>query len=162
MSTRYVHYGHSKYDRDKVCYAKNQLIPVRCKPAFGLWASREDSRYGWIDWCRNQADPDSGEEFGFGNFESSFEFELSPQSKIFEIHSEEDILPYIIRNSILGEDSFNLTSIVDGIDFNKMMDDGYDGVELFLSDDFSMHNGIFNLWDCDSIVVWNPDIINTL
>ena len=46
---------------------------------------------------------------------------------------------------------------------HKLREDGYDGVELF--DPIIGHRFIdkyelsFNAWDCESIVIWNPDII---
>lgn len=45
---------------------------------------------------------------------------------------------------------------MDRINFDKLKNEGYSGLELFISDDyFRLHTGVFNTWDCDSIVVWN-------
>ena len=91
----------------------------------------------------------------------SFRFTLTDSAKILEVHKEEDILDYVITN----QDSLqfrrythNLTDICDYLDTEKLYSE-FDGIELFLSDNYSMHDGIFNSWDCDSIVVWNPDVI---
>jgi len=158
MSASYIHYGHREYHPEFVDLNVKSGCPLRSKPPTGLWASREDAEYGWIDWCRDQAWPEDDEEFGFGNFITCFKFKLSDDANILEIHCEDDILPYII-----SRDEWHLnglkTGIGDAIDFETIRRLGYDGLELFLSDDYSMHDGVFNSWDCDSIVIWNLDVI---
>lgn len=155
----YVHYGHSKFCKELVITMKDSpLGPPKSKPAFGLWASRIDAPYGWIDWCRDQSFDDE-EEFGFGDFSCNFKFSLSPNAKILGIHREVTILPYVIKNPDVIHFGFGQTDICDGIDYKEIKSQGFDGMELFMSDDFSLHNSVFNAWDCDSIVIWNPDVI---
>ena len=95
------------------------------------------------------------------------------KQKILTINSEDDILPYILKtDTISGEfpilceflDGFtrymngsNKTKISDSIDRNKLMQD-YDAMEI---PDISTvpRFSIFNTYDCDSICIWNPDMI---
>lgn len=157
MSISYIHYGHREYHPEFVDLNMKSTNPLRSKPPTGLWASREDAEYGWIDWCRDQAWY-GDEEFGFGNFITCFKFKLSDDANILEIHCEDDILPYIISmNRYLCR--LETTGTGDTIDFETIRRSGYDGLELFLSDDYSMHDRVFSSWDCDSIVVWNPNVI---
>nr|WP_297934620.1 hypothetical protein [uncultured Lachnoclostridium sp.] len=150
---KYVTYGITKENFFKAIFYNENHMTLPCKPLYGLWGSRVDTKYGWKDWCE-----DSG--FRECSDVNKMEFVLTKESKILEVHKEEDILPYI--------DSYQLqidyrpfprpenmgTDIMDGIDFKQLRDEGYDGLELFISDDYlRLHNGVFNAWDCDSIVV---------
>lgn len=154
---KYVTYGiiKDKFSREKF-YKIHKTLP--CKPLYGLWGSRVDAEYGWKDWCA-----DSG--FRECSDVNKMEFVLTKDSKILEVHCEENILPYIIRSYPCLNDCSVIThtDIMDGIDFDKLKDEGYDGLELFISDDYlRLHNGVFNTWDCDSIVVWNYDAIQVI
>ena len=162
MSVTYIHYGHSEYHPEFVDAERPYHI-TRSKPPVGLWGSREDARYGWIDWCRDQS-LDEDEEFGFGNFDTHFKFRLTSDANILEIHSEDDILPYTLPDPYYAGLKWpgSKTSTSDHLNFQKLLDEGYDGIELFISDDYSMHNGFFNCWDCDSIVVWNSNVIQLI
>lgn len=143
----YVHYGADQYNKDLVEIRKSWTIPA--KPDKGLWASPLDADYGWKDWCQ-------GEDFRLETLDASFKFVIKDSANILHVHSEKDILPYVIP----CEYRFCITetSSLDKLD-QELLYSKFDGIELHLSDNYSMHNGIFNTWDCDSICVWNPDVI---
>ena len=42
--------------------------------------------------------------------------------------------------------------------FEKMVEDGWDGLEISISDYAQLYNYLYG-WDCDSIVVFNEDAI---
>lgn len=158
---KYVTYGitKDKFSREKF-HEVHKTLP--CKPLYGLWRSRVDAEYGWKDWCT-----DSG--FRECSDVNKMEFVLTKGSKILEVHREADILPYIVSRlpqfdySPFQRLENRSTSIMDIINFDKLEDEGYDGLELFISDDYlRLHNGVFNTWDCDSIVVWNFDAIKII
>ena len=147
----YIHYGHTEFNLDEV---QKSVPSIKSKPDKGIWASPVDTDWGWKDWCES-------EDWSCSDMSVSFRFILTDSAKILEVHKEEDILDYVITN----QDSLqfrrythNLTDICDYLDTEKLYSE-FDGIELFLSDNYSMHDGIFNSWDCDSIVVWNPDVI---
>ncbi len=159
---KYVTYGITKERFSKTIFYNENHMTLPCKPLYGLWGSRVDAEYGWKDWCA-----DSG--FRECSDVNKMEFVLTKDSKILEVHREADILPYIV--SCLPQINYRpfqrledkSTSIADGINFDKLQDEGYDGLELFISDSyFRLHNGVFNTWDCDSIVVWNYDVIQVV
>jgi hypothetical protein len=55
-----------------------------------------------------------------------------------------------------------LTDLDDELDLEKLYAE-FDGMELFISEDFEhLHNGMFNLWDVDSICVWNLALVRPL
>lgn len=152
---KYIHYGHPKFEPEQVT---ELTMALKCKPDRGIWASRTDAPFGWKDWC-------TFENWSTHTLDTSFTFELNSDAKILEIHKESDIVPYIIPADLdfleeYGEPTHcgNLTNLYDCLNLDLLYDQ-FDGIELFLSDDFSMHRGIFNTWDCDCIVVWNPDVI---
>lgn len=159
---KYVTYGITKDKFSKTIFYDRNHMTLPCKPLYGLWGSRVDAEYGWKDWCA-----DSGfRECSEGN---KMEFVLVEDSKVLEVHKETDILPYIVsRLPQFDYSPFQIlenrsTSIMDGIIFDKLGNEGYDGLELFISDDYlRLHNGVFSTWDCDSIVVWNFDAIKII
>lgn len=157
MGKLYIHYGSKKFDKKRVtCKRPSHL---GSKPNYGLWASPLDTNWGWKDWCDNEGYMECTEE-------NSFMFSLTSTAKILNIFTEDDIMPYISRSeqwAVLSDwrthiyGSAPKTSVIDTIDWDKIVSDGYDAVELYNSID--LHYTVFNSWDCDSIVILNPDIV---
>lgn len=158
----YIHYGSYSFSYEicRQCFdnMKNGILAATLKP-FGLWGSDINSEFKWEDWCRL-------EEFHLDNLKSSFKFTLDPSANILEIKKEDDILPYIIidesysRPNVFGHQL--KTSISDRFNINLLAKE-FDGIELYMSENYTeLKYSIFNTWDCDSIVVWNPDIIKEL
>ena len=153
MSKLYIHYGSKKFDKKRV--TRKNRCSLGSKPKYGLWTSPVDTNWGWKDWCES-------EEFRECNEENSFMFSLIPDAKVLNIFYEDDILPYIIhreRSSVWSDWMGRAlkTSVIDSIDWDKIILDGYDGVELF--DAIGLHDTVFNSWNCNSIVILNPDIV---
>lgn len=138
----YIHYGHATFDPNIFKPIQNKQCWV--KPKGGLWASPIDAKLGWKDWCER-------EEFRECIEENSFRFTL-PEANIFIIDSVEKLkdLPTI-------SDSIGI-SISTLIDFEKCIALGYDAIELNLSADYRLYWDLYG-WDCDSILVMNPDKI---
>jgi hypothetical protein len=144
----YIHYGHKEFNKERFTKVTNEHCWV--KPNGGLWASPVDAKFGWKDWCEAEMFRDCDED-------NSFRFTLTEDSNVCHLYSVEDLhkLPrqsncYIVSNYC--------------IDFEKLIEMGYDAVELHLSDDIEtgLGNGLYwelYGWDCDSIVILNPDII---
>lgn len=144
----YIHYGSDKLDRS-IKIAKSLTSPYLFKPN-GLWASRTDAEWGWKQWCE-------AEDWSCSNMSKHFEFSLADYAKILEIHKLSDIAPYILPDPNVS----GLCSTLGTIDFERICSE-FDGMELFISDDYmNLHGGLFNTWDCDSICIWNLDVINT-
>jgi len=119
---------------------RNGLGFVCNKPPYGLWASAVDSEFGWREWCE-------GEGFKIESFNKSFEFELAENANILRVEHYSDIKDYasIVQVSIIP---------LYKIDYKRMMKD-YDGLELI---NFGL-NEVFYGWECESIIIWNPDVI---
>lgn len=147
---KYIHYGSKRFDISRFHYVKNE--PYFCKPVpgTGFWASPVNAAFGWIDWC-------DGEDFKHYAPDDFFTFSLTDTANVFHIRSADDIdkLPR-------QDNDFSMVCI----DFEKVCQNGIDAIELHLSDDPSKGDYSRSLyymlygWDCDSILIMNPDIIN--
>lgn len=143
----YIHYGSRKF-------IKSAFIPIhneRCftKPFGGLWASPIGAKYGWKDWCIANHFRDCREN-------NAFRFTLSKEANVIHIYSAKDLeqLPMQAERGTLSVRP----------DYEQILKNGVDAVELHLSEEppHEWHKGLYYLlygWDCDSIVILNPDII---
>ena len=145
----YIHYGATQFDPLLSFPIKNEYCWV--KPKGGLWASRKNATFGWKDWC-------AGEEFRDCTEDCSFEFVIEDENRIATVSTLQQLcrLPRI-ENSRLASSYL--------IDFEKCVRFGIDAIELcWYGEEFAnvasgdLHFELYG-WDCDSIVVLNPDII---
>lgn len=156
----FIHYGTEKLKKGLFKSIKNR----RCwnKPRGGIWASPLNSNHSWRKFCLD-------ENFNIGTLKKHILFKISSNSKIYIINSYLDLInlrKYFIHNTDI---IFNEITI----DYEKMMKDGYDGIYLTENGEYdtrfppcgrydcSLMGGKLDLygWDCESIVVFNKDII---
>lgn len=137
----YVHYGHKEFDKEMF---KPILNISWIKPSGGFWASPVDAKFGWKDWNER-------EQFRECNEDNCFRFTM-PDANIFLIDSVEKLkeLPSI--------DNPPIDKCMMFIDFEECVKMGYDAIELVLSADRQLYWDLYG-WDCDSIIVMNPDKI---
>lgn len=151
MDVKYIHYGDDKFILEKFNSITNIL--GRNKPYGGLWASRIDANYGWDKWCKDN-------EFHIEKLNKYFTFTLENKAKILEIHSVEDMegIPIQKFNDLLFKINYYP-------DFEAIINQGYDAIELFMSSASYAQDITETLyfrlyrWDCDSILILNPEII---
>jgi len=144
----YIHYGSTNFNKQLFTPIKNHEF--LSKPKGGLWGSPIEANFGWKEWCE-------AENFRACNIENSFKFILKADANILVINSVSDLdpLPKIKPN-------FPVNWIC--LDFEKLIEMRTDAVQLNLSNDTSnswSETLYFKLygWDCDSIIIMNPDII---
>lgn len=144
-NTVYIHYGHDKFDRDAFNSIQNGL---GSKPLNGFWASRMNSLNGWKNLNEKDGMVVCSDDY-------AIRFTISDKANIYHISTKEDwdslYEIYGIGETPDGRDS---------IDWVKMASDGYDGVEM--TTERIGHLAYTQLWDCDSICVFNPDIIQEI
>jgi len=140
----YIHYGHDKFDKEKFEPIKNRREWI--KPLGGLWASRVDAEFGWVNWCK-----DSGWE---DKLEQYFKFKLKDNAKVLTITMSEQLKPLPRAKS---EIMARLYTIIDFEELAKQ----YDAMEVIISNDQELHRQLYG-WDCDSIVIMNPDVIEII
>lgn len=121
------------------------------KPDFGLWGSPVDSSCGWKEWCENN-------EFHTDTLNVFDTWSLKQESNILIIDSFDDLVSVM---EIYGKCDTRFPD-TQYLDFSKIMKD-FDGMYLTDNGNGECHfgNGMLNLnaWDCESIVVWNPNVI---
>ena len=145
MALEYIHYGHKKFQINRFVPIRNKEL--RNKPFGGLWAIRTDAKYGWKEW-------NVVEQFRECEEENSFKFTLSTNANVLDIHSHKDLskVPQV-KKSIFNESFLP--------DFEKLLSDGVDAIELFISDDRKLYWSLYG-WDCGSILIMNPDVVREI
>ena len=153
---RYIHYGHDSFDRDLFVPIYNEVMFT--KPGGGLWASQIDAKFGWYEWCRVNG-------FRTNRLVKSFMFTLSEKARVVHIRSVADLkeLPGQKNPVWFGNSQWKC------IDFEKLLADGVDAVELHLSEEDLTGCGFMEGlywelygWDCDSILIMNPDVVEVV
>ena len=93
----------------------------------------------------------------------SFKFTIKNGSNIVTIKSLEDIKKLPVQEGSRWSKDTPWRSYI--IDFEKCIDQGIDAVELCIYGDeydcddyFELHNSLYG-WDCDSIVILNPNAV---
>lgn len=141
MST-YIHYGSNHFDTTRF----RPVLNTSCfnKPIGGLWASSQDTEFGWKEWCLQEA-------FKTDCLKKHFSFVLKPSAKVLIIKDTDDLkeLPRIC------DDSFWVC-----LDFEQLAKH-YDAIELKLSNCPDLYFALLG-WDCDSLLVMNPDMIKVI
>ena len=161
INTWFVSYGLGEYDPNLFDAIKNTKYNI--KPLGGLWTSPKESKYGWIDFCRNE------NYYKSGGFKTGFEFQLKPNSSVYIINTFYDLIkaPYKIKDPLYSGISYNQNFI----DYEKMAEE-YDAI--WLTDDGQYEtrlpemNGLFDFdgrvinlygWDCESLIILRKDCI---
>lgn len=144
---KFIHYGHKEFDENMFVKISNSPY-FRTKPDGGLWASDVEAKYGWKDWCKAENFRDRIEE-------NSFEFVLTDNAKVLCINSVNDL-----RKLPKAEDDEFLISSWVTLDFEKLSK-MYDVIEVNISNDWDLYFTLYG-WDCDSIVVMNPEVIEDI
>ena len=140
---KFIHYGHDKFEKDKFELVKNRLDAS--KPKGGLWASRIDSPNGWKDWWESN-------EFGTEKLTTSFMFTLKEDAKVLIITNTKQLeqLPKM-------KNPLPIPTMWSMIDYEALATE-YDALELLISEDYELYFSLYG-WDCDSIVIMNPEVI---
>lgn len=142
---QYIHYGDDKFDITKFNKVVNR--PESTKPFGGFWGSRKNAVFGWKEWCTEI-------DFKFKNLTKKLQFSLSNDARILVIDNTNLLvdLPQNKENHILNK-------IYVTLDFEELSKE-YDAIEVLISEDELLYQELYG-WDCDSILVMNPDVIIT-
>lgn len=141
-SKTYIHYGSDSFKPE-------WFEPVRNtrwnKPYGGLWSSPYPAPYiGWEQWCIDNE---------FDRFTSrSFIFSLKKSSKILTLDNHDSVLEF-------KQTKYRIPNYYgsDFIDFETMVIDGFDGMEVLI-DSYDTYMEMY-AWDVDSLIVFNPEIV---
>lgn len=142
--SEYIHYGHKNFNLSSFIKIKN--IEYNTKPQGGLWASKIDAKYGWKNWCKDNS-------FCNCKKENSFSFVLLNTARVLYINYVKDLKSLPKAEDKLG---LNFLSWI-LLDFEELAKT-YNAIEVNISNDFDLYYKLYG-WDCDSILVMNPNVI---
>lgn len=150
----YVHYGAKSYARENFETIKDR--DYSNKPDGGLWACACQAKNSWQSWCIEN-------NFRRTNLGEYFYFNLSPTANILRIKSLEDCKELILRPVGYMHEEY-LDSNYEVIEYRACMESGIDAIEYKYDvaselEEFEEINKIMWGWDCDSVLILNPDII---
>lgn len=139
----YIHYGHTDFDKAIFNTIKNGMNFT--KPFGGFWGSPVNAKHGWKDWCTLS-------NFRKCEIQNSFKFTLDDAARVLTITACEQLvdLPKLNLSKFIPE-------FVISLDFEQLALQ-YDAIEVSISTDPHLLSALM-LWDCDSILVFNPDVV---
>ena len=143
MNNIYIHYWRNNtnsFKKEKIKPIKNELNFT--KPIGGFWASNINAEYGWKQWCDDN-------EFKFYNKDNAFVFTLSDNAKVLYINDTKILANLPMQQSIIKSWLC--------LDFEKLSEQ-YDAIEVNISKCNRLYDLLYG-WDCDSILIMNPDVI---
>ena len=146
----YVFCGSDHFDRSLFMPITNEPHPW-VKPLGGMWSSPVDSENTWEDWCL-------GNGFGLEKLDKQFRFILAEGSKVLRIGSNKD-LDELYSQGYKRYDFDQYPYLHDDqyyLDFEKILADGYDAIQVTITNEtyWSLYG-----WDCDTLLVLNPDCV---
>ena len=157
-SKTYIHYGTDTFDRERFRTARNRDngfgTSIKPMPGTGFWGSPLGAKHSWKNWCEDQ-------EFNTDTLDKWIIFKVKHPEKILLINSRET-LDNLFKNYgkvAMYDKPFYLAN--PALDFEKMMTDGYVGMEISISDYFRIYDELYS-WDCDSIVIFYEDEIEII
>ena len=161
----YIHYGSNEY----IPFAGVRNVREWQKPEGGLWGCREDDPNGWEAWCRK-------EQYQLKRLKKRFSFTLTEDSCVLTLEKEEQLIdlpkqkPWEPKDlswmETLEPDQIPTQEQLDEwlrpnwcfLDFEKLAQ-RYDAIELINAGAF---RSSLNLWDCNCILVMNPNAVQVL
>lgn len=146
MKEIYIHFGDSKYEKEKFNEIRNRDF---VKPYGGLWASPLNAKYGWKNFCENNL----LSEIDLSNY---FLFKLKDEAKVLKITQSEQLHNLPLNNSA----SKIFKSIFIALDFEEIKKE-YDAIEVLISEDDQLYWDLYG-WDCDSLLVLNKAVIKEM
>lgn len=149
---QYIHYGSNSFDISSFKPISNRQYN---KPNGGLWASPigtlHNEYHGWYNWCKENS-------YKVDRLNKSFTFNIDSEAKIFKIHKDEDLkkLKIYDRSYLLGFSSEDQDAFWN-INFEQMIFDGYQAIEVLINTQ-KIYWDLYG-WDCDSLLVFDPEIM---
>ena len=142
---QYIHYGDDNFDINKFIPISNRSEAT--KPFGGFWGSRKNADFSWKEWC-TEIDLKSKD------LTKKIQFSLSNGAKILVINNIK-LLDKLQQN----EENHIVNKLFVTLDFEKLSKQ-YDAIEVLISEDERLYELLYG-WDCDSILVMNPNVIIT-
>lgn len=138
---KFIHFGDSHFSREKFNPIENHGHWF--KPKGGLWGSPVFTEFSWKQWCIDN-------NFKLDKLSEYFYFILTSDARVLTVKSSSDLerLPKIPETENFRGSTF--------LDFEKLKQD-YDALIVLFGGDLDFESLLS--WDCDSILVLNPDVV---
>lgn len=148
---KYIHYGNNNFEMGKFNEIRNTSRKNWNKPIGGLWACDVNSQLSWLSWCKE-------EEFTYTDFTKSFCFLLSKSCRLLKVDNIE-----VLKEKGLFPKNYDYKKpFLDYIFFDfEQIKKSYDAIEVLISRDERLYYTFYG-WDCDSILIMNPDVISII
>ena len=161
MSKLFLHAGARDFSRDTFLPVV-QTIREYNKPYGGLWGSPMSSRHSWLKYMAT-----SSEMWHRRNmYDQSIGFKFRVTGNVLVIDSLEDSDRLARQYPEEGDEVFAARDI--GIDWLRFATDAKHDAVYLTARGYAAHrcatngNGLFTRWDCESIVVLNPDAVRVV
>ena len=156
----YIHFESEHFEKEMFTKIINlKEISMLNKPMGGLWSSPEDSENRWDIWCHAV-----GYSHRNNYWNKKFRFILKENANILKVTGD----MYINLPHTQIELKYPLINIIPEkykqplyeLDYEKLSS-MYDGIEVNFSDNPELLS-YFDFWDCDTLLVFNPNVIQEL
>lgn len=157
-NTVWVHYGSDKFDKTKfkIIYETKFGFPTKPHPKNGLWASKagkKNYKYSW-KWYSDIENFMSDSKIA-----NKFFFKIKEYANIMWIENKADYVHYFKQH--IPKNYFD--KWLDGkfkwnFDWNSIIEN-YDGIYVAAGGKNKLIKFLFQGFDCDSINIFNPDIV---
>lgn len=149
IKNEFITYGSNKFDKNKFDSIKN-IDSV--KPHGGLWSSPVNSEWGWKDWSESVG-------YRVKSLSLWFKFKLNSNSNIFIIDELSDLIDLMKKYKRIDQCLY----LGDFLNFEEL---SKNADEILLTDNGERKTRFSNprlyLWDCESLLVFNPDVIEVV
>ena len=161
----YIHYGSDEF----IPWTSIRNLRGFQKPEGGLWASREGDPNGWEAWCQKEG-------FLLERLQKCFRFTLAEGSRVLTLENEDQLIDLPKQEPWKPKDLSWMEKLEpDQIPTREQLDElyrpnwcvldfeelrkKYDAIEMINAGAF-LHS--LNLWDCNSILVMNADVVQVM
>ena len=151
VQQHYQSYGIGKYDRNKVKPIVNRRDIAKNKPTGGLWASPVGAKFDWRAYNKQEV-------YRVYDDDDYFEFTIKPNARVLKLKTEDDIkkLPMQWDNPSMKSIASRYKGTIWAYPDFEELSKHYDVIDYSLNaETYEPLSG----WDCDSILVLNPDVI---
>ena len=152
--TEYIHYGSDHFDKNKFIPIKNCYFPsVKPEKHSGMWGSPISSKNGWKNWCELNG-------FDVERLDKSFTFNLKEDSKVLYVRNDNELQDLKLLHCFDRLNLYINYGLRDQycMDFERLLTvHRYDAMEVHVTTN-NIYFGLYG-WDCDSILILNPDCV---
>jgi hypothetical protein len=147
----------SMYNIEKFMVEEQILdVGIDYKPKNGYWLSHgmkqhsHNNNRGWLDWCLSEMP-----QWILPSENDVYAVELNDEL-IYKIDTREKMEEFTLK---YGVEQYG---VLEKIDWRKVKDDGYYGVEVLNFRRIILSTIWYNHFDCSSLVVWDYRAINSV